>query len=91
MASVQADVKKRRPQQELVTILDHLDFSWYPSEIEYAAQLYKEGRSIWHMEKILRPLDKTQNARVEVVLLIMHMEIEGLIQPRKSGLYGEVN
>ena len=91
MASVQADALKRNPKEKLVFVLDDLDLSWYPAEIEYAAQLWKEGKSIWDMAQILRPLDKNENAEDEVGLLIMHMMRQGIVTEKNYGLYKEVN
>ena len=91
MASVRADALKRKPKNELVTILDDLDFSWYQSEIEYAAHLYNQGTPIDTMAAILRPTDKIEDANTEIALLIIDMARKDVITPRKSGIFGEVN
>lgn len=88
MASVRADAIKRNPKEKLVCVLDDLDLSWYPAEIQYAAQLYREGKSIWDMARILRPLDQGQNANDEVAILIVHMARQGIIKGRDSGFMG---
>ena len=88
MASVRADTMKREAKSRLIPILDDMDLSWYPAEIQYAAQLYREGKSILDMARILRPLDQSENAEDEVALLIVHMARQGLIKGRDSGCMG---
>lgn len=78
MACEQADKLKLRPQ-ELVIILDDLDFSWTKEEMREAIKMYKAGAKIDLMAKVLRPKDKLCNAIDEVALLIMHLARQDLI------------
>ena len=88
MASVRADIKKRRPDERLISILDDLDLSWHPAEVVEAVEMRVAGNSIYTMAAKLRPCDKKQDAIDEVALLIMHLKRQKLIKVRKNGLFG---
>lgn len=84
MASVLGDTKKLRPG-ELVMILEELDFSFYPEEIEKAVKLYKKSYkkdyigTLVTMAEVLRPDDTTKDAIDEMVCLVMHLGRKNLI------------
>ena len=89
MASTRAEVTKRIPRTELVTILDDLDFSWTQEQIRIAVAMWKSGFGIPYMASKLRPLDKPDDANAETTLLIMHLGRQGMIDSRPGGIYGD--
>jgi hypothetical protein len=76
------DKWKLRPEAELVIALDDLDFSWYPKEITFVQQTWKQGL---HIAEIAKKLDRDQD---EVAALIMHLARRGKIKLRKGGVFG---
>lgn len=65
--SRRADLRKRRPREELYIALSELDFSWYRGEVEQVAQLWRKGLPVADIaEKMKRDID-------EVVILIMDL------------------
>jgi hypothetical protein len=78
-----ADLKKYRLEGKIEVILDDLDFSWHPSEMEYAVNLWNSGESISNMAEIFKREED------EIGLLIIHLSRCGEIERRKGGIYGE--
>ncbi len=76
------DKIKLRPKEELVIVLEDLDFSWYKYEIEKVKKLWIYG---WHIADIAKYIKRDQD---EVAALIMHLARKGEIQKRKGGIFG---
>ncbi len=88
MACVRAEKSKRRLKYGLEIILDDLDFTWTPAEIQRAIDMWNEGCSIRKIARELRRYDLIDNATDEVGLLIMHLRRQKKIQVREGGLIG---
>ncbi|MBO8136779.1 MAG: hypothetical protein H0Z40_01370 [Desulfotomaculum sp.] len=84
---------KLRPRDELVVILDDLDFSWHEEEINRVVDMWNEGYSISEIVREIRPprsgLKTKRDAEDEVALLIFHLAREGRIEPRPGGVWGK--
>lgn len=87
MSSQIQDGKKKTLKDKVIIILDELDFSWYPWEIEKAIKLWDSGLDIITMAEILRP-DSPQDAIDEVFMLLLHLAREGQICEREGKLFG---
>ena len=87
------DIYKLRPREELVVVLEDLDFSWFQSEINQVAEMWEEGASLAEIAATVRPprrgLKTKADTEDEVALLIFHLAREGRIEPRTGGLWGK--
>ena len=67
-----------------VIILEDLNFMWDIKDLDITVRLWKEGKSLFEIAKILK-CDTD-----EAWLVLMHLSREGRIRKRKNGLFGEV-
>ncbi len=79
-----SEKRKLRPDN-LIIVLDDLDFSWESEEVESARNMWEEGTSVADMAKVLRPHDYPSTAIDEVALLVMHLRRANKIKLRKRG------
>ncbi|QLY77809.1 hypothetical protein [Clostridium intestinale] len=78
-------MKGKKNTEKLVTILLDTDFCWYPSQIEKAKVLWECGVGIKEMSKIFK------RSCMEVMLLLMHLDLEGEIEKREGYVWGNLN
>lgn len=81
---------KLQPKEQLVIILDELDFSWFPGEIEQALAFWDAGMSLPEMAERLRP-GRGDDGQYEVMLLLLHLARQEKIAPRPGGIWGMCN
>lgn len=79
------DVLKLRPKEQLVIILDDLDFSFFQKEIDSVIYLYNQGFTIKEIASIVKPTAR-RKGRVEILLLIIHLLRNKTIEERKEGI-----
>ena len=79
------DANKVELKEPLVYMLDKFDLTTSTSEIIKAKELWNQGKSIYYIADKRRP---TQRGVTEVFLLLLHMVEEGIIKPRKGGMWG---
>lgn len=77
------DLRRAIPKEEVIIALEEFDFSWYPSEIELAKELWEEEKNIYEMAKELRPRNKDTGVQ-ETFLLLFHLLEVGQIKKRKN-------
>ena len=77
------DMERAVPKEEVIIVLDNLDFSWYPSEIELAKELWKQKKNIFEMAEELRPENHITGIQ-ETFLLLFHLLEAGQISKRKG-------
>lgn len=77
------DLMRMIPSEPVITILEDMDFGWYPSEIKLAKKLWNEGKSIYEMARRLRPRNKSYAVQ-ETFLLIFHLLETGKLQKRDN-------
>jgi hypothetical protein len=65
-----------------IIILPDAKMDYTPKQIEKFIELWNEGVSIGEIA------EKFWVAIYEIALLIIHCELEGLIEPRKGGVHG---
>lgn len=82
-AAKYTDRWKLRPQQELIIVLDDLDLSWFPEEVDKVKKLWEFG---WHIVDIAKQIKRDQD---EVAALIMHLARQGEISRRAGGVFGK--
>lgn len=73
----QAKVKLR--PSELVIILDDLDFSWFPYEIQKVAERFNAGVSFEEL------VDWTGRDPDEVLMLLIHLRRQGKVSFENTG------
>jgi len=76
------DRLKLRPKNELVIVLEDLDFSWFPHEIEKVKRFWAFG---WHIADIAKQVKRDQD---EVAILIIHLARRNKIGRRRGGVFG---
>ena len=79
------DISKMEPKEPIIFMLDKFDLTTNKSEINRAKELWNKGKSIYYIADKLRP---TQRGTTETFLLLLHMAEEGIIKPRKGGMWG---
>ena len=65
-----------------VIILDDLDFTFFPTDLDKAVALWEEGNTLAEMAAALRPYDNPTDARDETSLLLMHLRRRGRISEK---------
>ena len=80
---ISQDLRRAIPKEEVVIALEGFDFSWYPSEIELAKELWEGGKNIHEMAKELRPRNKDTGVQ-ETFLLLFHLLETRQIKKRKN-------
>lgn len=65
-----------------VIILDDLDFTFFPEDLDRAATLWEAGTPLPEMAAALRPYGKPAKALDETRLLLMHLRRRGRIAER---------
>lgn len=68
--------------------LDDLSFEWTYKEMAEAVAMYRAGKSLEVMAKMLRPHTVEKDRLDEVALLLMHLSRKRKIYPRVGGLFG---
>lgn len=71
-------------RSEWIYILKDAELVWRQMDIELFIEMWDAGIPIGYMA------DKLMVKKRDVALLVMHCEIEGLIEPRPGGLWGAV-
>jgi len=66
-------------------MLDKFDLTTNSTEIAAVKKLWNKGTSIHKIADKVRP---TQRGATETFLLLLHMAEEGIIKPRKGGMWG---
>jgi hypothetical protein len=82
---VNYDMHKIDLQEPIIYILDKFDLTTNTSEIEAVKKLWDKGKTIYKIADKVRP---TQRGATEIFLLLLHMLEEGVIKPRKGGIWG---
>ncbi|MDF2800828.1 MAG: hypothetical protein K0S61_731 [Anaerocolumna sp.] len=65
-------------------ILEDLDFTWEPKDIEKAKLLWREGLSLEAMSRAFK------REPTEVFMLLVHLNRKDSIKPRKGYIWGGV-
>ena len=71
---------KNKPRP--VTILEDYNFEWYPDQMDDFTAQWEAGYSLPDIAKTMK------RKQVEIALLIIHLELESRIKPRKGGMGG---
>lgn len=79
------DISKIDLQEPIIYMLDKYDLTTNATEINKAKELWNKGKNIYYIADKLRP---TQRGTTETFLLLLHMVEEGIIKPRKGGMWG---
>ena len=79
------DISKMEPKEPIIFMLDKFDLTTNATEINQAKELWNKGKSIYYIADKIRP---TQRGTTETFLLLLHMAEEGIIKPRKGGMWG---
>ena len=79
------DIGKMELTEPIIFMLDKFDLTTNTTEINKAKELWNKGKSIYYIADKLRP---TQRGVTEIFLLLLHMVEEGIIKPRKGGMWG---
>lgn len=79
------DIGKMELTEPIIFMLDKFDLTTNKSEIEKVKRLWNKGTNIHKIAEKIRP---TQRGRTETFLLLLHMAEEGIIKPRKGGMWG---
>ena len=83
--NVTYDMHKTELTEPIIYLLDKYDLTTNTIEINQAKELWNKGKSIYYIADKLRP---TQRGTTETFLLLLHMAEEGIIKPRKGGMWG---
>lgn len=76
------DRTKYRPNERLYIALEDLDFAWFSYEVENVKELWRQGKSVFQISKVLeRDVD-------EVTILIMSLARDRNIKQRPGGIRG---
>ncbi|MDW7678591.1 MAG: hypothetical protein SCK57_13095 [Bacillota bacterium] len=65
-----------------VIILDDLDFTFFPHDLDQAVELWEAGTPLPEMAAALRPCGTPGKALDEIRLLLMHLRRRGRIRER---------
>jgi len=79
------DISKMELKEPIIFMLDKFDLTTNKSEIEKVKRLWNKGTNIHKIAEKIRP---TQRGTTETFLLLLHMAEEGIIKPRKGGMWG---
>lgn len=79
------DITKMELKEPIIYMLDKFDLTTNKTEIAKAKQMWNTGASIHDIAQEIRP---TQRGITETFLLLLHMAEEGIIKPRKGGMWG---
>jgi len=79
------DIGKMELTEPIIFMLDKFDLTTNKSEIEKVKRLWNKGTNIHKIADKIRP---TQRGTTETFLLLLHMAEEGIIKPRKGGMWG---
>jgi len=79
------DISKMELKEPIIFMLDKFDLTTNKSEIEKVKRLWNKGTNIHKIADKIRP---TQRGTTETFLLLLHMLEEGIIKPRKGGMWG---
>jgi len=79
------DIGKMELTEPIIFMLDKFDLTTNKSEIEKVKRLWNKGTNIHKIAEKIRP---TQRGTTETFLLLLHMAEEGIIKPRKGGMWG---
>ena len=79
------DISKMELKEPIIFMLDKFDLTTNKSEIEKVKRLWNKGTNIHKIADKIRP---TQRGTTETFLLLLHMAEEGIIKPRKGGMWG---
>ena len=79
------DISKMEPKEPIIFMLDKFDLTTNTTEIEAVKKLQNKGTNIHKIADKIRP---TQRGKTETFLLLLHMLEEGIIKPRKGGMWG---
>ena len=79
------DIGKMELTEPIIFMLDKFDLTTNATEINRAKELWNKGTNIHKIAEKIRP---TQRGTTETFLLLLHMAEEGIIKPRKGGMWG---
>ena len=79
------DIGKMELTEPIIFMLDKFDLTTNTTEINQAKELWNKGTNIHKIAEKIRP---TQRGITETFLLLLHMAEEGIIKPRKGGMWG---
>ena len=79
------DIGKMELTEPIIFMLDKFDLTTNATEIEKVKRLWNKGTNIHKIADKIRP---TQRGKTETFLLLLHMAEEGIIKPRKGGMWG---
>jgi hypothetical protein len=79
------DISKMELKEPIIFMLDKFDLTTNATEIEKVKRLWNKGTNIHKIADKIRP---TQRGTTETFLLLLHMVEEGIIKPRKGGMWG---
>ena len=79
------DISKIELTEPIIYMLDKFDLTTNSTEIEAVKKLWNKGTNIHKIADKIRP---TQRGTTETFLLLLHMAEEGIIKPRKGGMWG---
>jgi len=79
------DIGKMELTEPIIFMLDKFDLTTNKSEIATVKRLWNKGTNIHKIAEKIRP---TQRGTTETFLLLLHMAEEGIIKPRKGGMWG---
>ena len=79
------DISKMELKEPIIFMLDKFDLTTNATEIEKVKRLWNKGTNIHKIAEKIRP---TQRGTTETFLLLLHMLEEGIIKPRKGGMWG---
>ena len=79
------DISKIELTEPIIYMLDKFDLTTNATEIAAVKKLWDKGTNIHKIADKIRP---TQRGTTETFLLLLHMAEEGIIKPRKGGMWG---
>jgi hypothetical protein len=71
-------------KDDVIVILEDARFLYTQEELELFVHLWKEGFSAAIIA------DRLKTAKYNIALLVMHCDLEGLIEPREGGFSGTI-
>lgn len=75
----------RHKKEEVVTILEELDFTWTVEQMDNVKRYWNEGKSLLDIRDIIKRTDE------EVFLLLLHLSKKGRISKRDKWVWQGVN
>lgn len=83
--SINYDMAKSYPKNQLIVMLEQYDLTTTRDEINQVKRLWNQGKSIYDIADTIRP---TPRGRTETFLLLLHMADTGVIAKRDGMIWG---